>query len=260
MLERDRARSGRRRSLHGCAPRSESNAIKADPTPPAKPQFAAGERPALAQAGRPRYGGGALARRGRSKSSGAMVQFFESDGLRLAYIDVAPRGRDRGEPILLIHGFASNHRVNWVNPRWVETLTHDGRRVIAFDNRGHGESDKLDDPGAYHSALMAGDAAAPARPSRHRAGRRDGLLDGGAHRRVPGARQSRAGSPADPRRARRTAGRGRRPAARHRRRDGGAVARRPDRPDAAHVPRLRRADQERSRRARRLHPRLAPDA
>ena len=43
---------------------------------------------------------------------------------------------------MLIHGFASNHRVNWVNPRWVETLTHDGRRVIAFDNRGHGQSDK----------------------------------------------------------------------------------------------------------------------
>ena len=88
-----------------------------------------------------------------------MVQFFDSDGLRLAFIDVAPHGRDRGEPILLIHGFASNHRVNWVNPRWVETLTHDGRRVIAFDNRGHGQSDKPTDPAAYHSALMAADAA-----------------------------------------------------------------------------------------------------
>ncbi len=87
-----------------------------------------------------------------------MLQFFESDGLRLAYIDVVPHGRDRGEPILLIHGFASNHRVNWVNPRWVETLTHDGRRVIAFDNRGHGQSDKPSDPADYHSALMAGDA------------------------------------------------------------------------------------------------------
>ena len=88
-----------------------------------------------------------------------MVQFFDSDGLRLAFIDVAPHGRDRGEPIVLIHGFASNHRVNWVNPRWVETLTHDGRRVIAFDNRGHGQSDKPTDPAAYHSALMAADAA-----------------------------------------------------------------------------------------------------
>ena len=87
-----------------------------------------------------------------------MVQFFDSDGLRIAYVDVAPQGRDRGEPVLLIHGFASNHRVNWVNPRWVETLTGDGRRVIAFDNRGHGQSDKPTDPAAYASNLMAGDA------------------------------------------------------------------------------------------------------
>ncbi len=48
------------------------------------------------------------------------------------------RGADRGEPILLIHGFASNHRINWINPRWVETLSKAGRRVVAFDNRGHG--------------------------------------------------------------------------------------------------------------------------
>ena len=87
-----------------------------------------------------------------------MVEFFDSDGLRLAYVDVAPHGHDRGQPILLIHGFASNHRVNWVNPRWVETLTQAGRRTIALDNRGHGQSDKPTDPAAYHSALMAGDA------------------------------------------------------------------------------------------------------
>jgi pimeloyl-ACP methyl ester carboxylesterase len=87
-----------------------------------------------------------------------MVQFFQSDGLRIAFIDVAPVGGDRGEPILLIHGFASNHRVNWVNPRWVETLTGAGRRVIALDNRGHGESDKPTDPAAYHSQTMARDS------------------------------------------------------------------------------------------------------
>jgi len=88
-----------------------------------------------------------------------MVQSFLSDGVRIAFIDVAPEAPDRGEPILMINGFASNHRVNWVNPRWVETLTKDGRRVIAFDNRGHGESDKPTDPAAYHSATMARDAA-----------------------------------------------------------------------------------------------------
>ena len=87
-----------------------------------------------------------------------MLQFFRSDGVRIAFIDIAPEGADRGEPILLIHGFASNHRINWVNPRWVDTLSKAGRRVVAFDNRGHGESEKLYDPQDYHSALMAADA------------------------------------------------------------------------------------------------------
>lgn len=88
-----------------------------------------------------------------------MVQSFVSDGVRIAFIDVAPEAPDRREPILLIHGFASNHRINWVNPRWVETLSKAGRRVVAFDNRGHGESEKLYDPEAYRSAAMARDAA-----------------------------------------------------------------------------------------------------
>jgi pimeloyl-ACP methyl ester carboxylesterase len=84
---------------------------------------------------------------------------FSSHGVHIAYIDAPPAAHDRGEPILLIHGFASNHRINWVNPRWVETLTRDGRRVIAFDNRGHGASQKLYSPPDYRSDLMARDAA-----------------------------------------------------------------------------------------------------
>jgi pimeloyl-ACP methyl ester carboxylesterase len=88
-----------------------------------------------------------------------MLQEFLSDGVRIAYVDVAPEGSDLGEPILLIHGFASSHRINWVNPRWVDTLSIAGRRVIAFDNRGHGQSEKLYDPTAYHSGVMARDAA-----------------------------------------------------------------------------------------------------
>jgi pimeloyl-ACP methyl ester carboxylesterase len=88
-----------------------------------------------------------------------MVQSFLSNGVRIAFIDVAPEGPDRGEPILLVHGFASNHRINWVNPRWVETLSKGGRRVVAFDNRGHGQSEKLYEPQDYRSAVMALDAA-----------------------------------------------------------------------------------------------------
>jgi pimeloyl-ACP methyl ester carboxylesterase len=88
-----------------------------------------------------------------------VLRHFSSDGVDIAFIDVPPQAHDLGEPILLIHGFASNHRVNWVNPRWVETLSHAGRRVVAFDNRGHGESKKLYAPADYRSDLMARDAA-----------------------------------------------------------------------------------------------------
>jgi pimeloyl-ACP methyl ester carboxylesterase len=85
------------------------------------------------------------------------MQFFNSDGVSIAFIDVLPE-EDRGDPILLIHGFGSNHAVNWVNTLWVKTLTRAGYRVIALDNRGHGQSQKLYDPEAYHSSRMAEDA------------------------------------------------------------------------------------------------------
>jgi pimeloyl-ACP methyl ester carboxylesterase len=78
---------------------------------------------------------------------------FSSGGV-IAYIDAARAG----DPILLIHGFASNHAVNWVFPQWVKTLTAAGRRVIAFDSRGHGQSEKFYRPGDYTIPLMAEDA------------------------------------------------------------------------------------------------------
>jgi pimeloyl-ACP methyl ester carboxylesterase len=89
----------------------------------------------------------------------AELRRFSSDGVNIAFIDAEPQGRDLNESILLIHGFASNHRMNWIGPRWVETLTGVGRRVIAFDNRGHGQSRKLYAPADYHLDLMTRDAA-----------------------------------------------------------------------------------------------------
>jgi pimeloyl-ACP methyl ester carboxylesterase len=90
--------------------------------------------------------------------AGWSMQEFSSGNVRLAYIDEAPTGPDRGEPILLIHGFASTHAINWVFPLWVKFLAQDGRRVIALDNRGHGRSDKLYDPAAYRLPILAADA------------------------------------------------------------------------------------------------------
>ncbi len=78
---------------------------------------------------------------------------FDSDGVTIAYID-----EGAGFPTLLIHGFASNLRVNWVSTSWVRDLVTSGRRVIAFDNRGHGESGAPHDPAAYDPKIMAEDA------------------------------------------------------------------------------------------------------
>ncbi|WP_417671787.1 alpha/beta fold hydrolase [Roseibium sp.] len=78
---------------------------------------------------------------------------FEIDGVEISYLDEGD-----GDPILLIHGFASNKSINWEYPGWVDLLVKDGRRVIALDNRGHGESSKFYDPEAYGAPVMAEDA------------------------------------------------------------------------------------------------------
>ena len=80
---------------------------------------------------------------------------FTHDSVEIAYLD-----EGSGEPIVLVHGFASNKEVNWVGPGWVTALTRAGRRVIALDDRGHGASAKLYDPADYHSAIMAEDVRA----------------------------------------------------------------------------------------------------
>jgi pimeloyl-ACP methyl ester carboxylesterase len=81
------------------------------------------------------------------------VHTFSSDGVEIAFLD-----EGSGPPILLIHGFASNAATNWVDPGWVRHLVRDGYRVVALDNRGHGASQKLYDPAAYRTAIMAEDA------------------------------------------------------------------------------------------------------
>jgi pimeloyl-ACP methyl ester carboxylesterase len=80
---------------------------------------------------------------------------FHNGPVEIAYLDEGD-----GEPIVLVHGFASNKEVNWVAPGWVTTLTRAGRRAIALDNRGHGASSKLYEPADYNRAKMAEDVRA----------------------------------------------------------------------------------------------------
>ena len=81
------------------------------------------------------------------------MQKFSSGGVEIAF-----EVWGHGPPILLIHGFASNAQVNWVDTGWVKTLTDAGRQVIALDNRGHGQSEKLYDMDQYLAPTMADDA------------------------------------------------------------------------------------------------------
>jgi pimeloyl-ACP methyl ester carboxylesterase len=80
---------------------------------------------------------------------------FRNGDVEIAYLD-----EGEGEPIVLVHGFASTKEVNWVQPGWTGTLSRAGRRAIALDNRGHGASSNLYDPAAYHSVAMADDVRA----------------------------------------------------------------------------------------------------
>ena len=80
---------------------------------------------------------------------------FHNGAVEIAYLD-----EGEGDPILLVHGFASTKNVNWVYPTWVSELRKNGRRVIAFDNRGHGDFAKLYDAGAYEIGIMADDIGA----------------------------------------------------------------------------------------------------
>lgn len=78
-------------------------------------------------------------------------QFFDSNGVRIHYTD-----EGRGEPVILIHGFAANADWNWRAPGVLGAIRDSGYRVIAPDMRGHGLSDKPETPEAY-GAEMAED-------------------------------------------------------------------------------------------------------
>jgi len=75
-----------------------------------------------------------------------------TDGIAIAY-DV----EGEGEPLILIHGFGASRVITWKNTSWYQTITRAGRKLIAVDCRGHGESGKPHAVAAYDHAIMAED-------------------------------------------------------------------------------------------------------
>ena len=78
-----------------------------------------------------------------------------SDGATIAVRDWNPAGE--GPAIVLHHGFVANAVWNWERPGIVEALAATFRRVIAFDARCHGESEKILDPARLTRGRLARD-------------------------------------------------------------------------------------------------------
>ncbi|HEU4807728.1 MAG TPA: alpha/beta hydrolase [Homoserinimonas sp.] len=76
------------------------------------------------------------------------------DGVTIATYEF---GDPDARPALLVHGFASSGLLNWRNSGWVRDLLRADYRVIAIDQRGHGESDKPHSPDAYTIDLLVAD-------------------------------------------------------------------------------------------------------
>lgn len=80
-------------------------------------------------------------------AQGALAQeegeYFDAAGVRLHYTD-----QGSGEPIILLHGFGLNQDFSWRNSGTLDALAQ-RYRVIALDQRGHGLSDKPQQPDAY---------------------------------------------------------------------------------------------------------------
>jgi pimeloyl-ACP methyl ester carboxylesterase len=83
------------------------------------------------------------------------LSYKADDGVRIAYYDM--NSDAGGPPIVLHHGFTADAQRNWFLNGIVEALTGRGRRIIAVDARGHGESDKPRDPALYGGVRLARD-------------------------------------------------------------------------------------------------------
>jgi pimeloyl-ACP methyl ester carboxylesterase len=82
---------------------------------------------------------------------------FTHEGVTLAFDDL---GDPSGQPVVLVHGYASNRREGWRRTGWYPAFEARGARIVALDLRGHGESGKPHDPDDYALPKLAGDLLA----------------------------------------------------------------------------------------------------
>ena len=80
-----------------------------------------------------------------------------SDGTPLAFERLGPETATQRPAIVLVHGFGSSRAQNWKSTGWYGGLTQAGFALVAMDCRGHGDSGKPHDEGAYGHDRMAED-------------------------------------------------------------------------------------------------------
>jgi pimeloyl-ACP methyl ester carboxylesterase len=73
---------------------------------------------------------------------------FDSAGVKIVYFEAGT-----GEPVVLVHGLYSSAKMNWIMPGTFKLLAAH-YHVIAFDLRGHGESDKPTADAAYGQPMV----------------------------------------------------------------------------------------------------------
>jgi len=83
-------------------------------------------------------------------------RFFESvDGARIAWRELG-----EGRPVVLIHGYFSDARTNWLRYGHAAAVAAEGFRVIMPDLRGHGDSAKPHDAASYPADALMRDGLA----------------------------------------------------------------------------------------------------
>ena len=84
------------------------------------------------------------------------TRFFESfDGVRIAWRELG-----EGRPVLLLHGYFSDAKTNWIRYGHAAAIAARGFRVIMPDLRAHGESDKPHDAAGYPPDALTRDGHA----------------------------------------------------------------------------------------------------
>jgi pimeloyl-ACP methyl ester carboxylesterase len=74
--------------------------------------------------------------------------YFDSNGVWIHYTD-----EGKGEPLILVHGFAADGNMNWRLPGFIRSFRR-RYRVITMDCRGHGFSDKPQKRADYGQQMM----------------------------------------------------------------------------------------------------------